>query len=154
VPCLVRFPEGGRGFSEAPVGLIDFAPTVLTHLGLDVPTSMQGRDMGPAAAGRAWDYPAFAGSSMLAGMRRYCVVDAGRKLIIGHHEEWSQARFYDLAADPGENRPADKSGPEYRQLRKLLTAWLEGNIEFSAQFERAGVSGAVRDHMRAVGYIN
>jgi arylsulfatase A-like enzyme len=154
VPCVVRFPEGGRGVSDAAVSLIDFAPTVLSYLGRSVPASMQGRDIAPAARGEDWDYPAFAGSSMLAGMRRYCVVYRGRKLILGHEQAWAQAEYYDLAADPGEHYEGDRSQPEYDRLQTLLREWLEGNMEFSAQFERAGVSPALRDHMRAVGYIN
>jgi arylsulfatase A-like enzyme len=154
VPCVMRLPGLGPGVSDAPVGLIDFAPTTLSHLGLAVPPSMQGRDVAPAARGDDWDYPAFAGSSMLQGMRRYCVVSRGRKLILGHEQSWAQAEYYDLAADPGETREGDRAEPEYERLQALLQEWLEGNIEFSAQFERAGVSPALRDHMRAVGYIN
>jgi arylsulfatase A-like enzyme len=154
VPCVVRFPDGGRGVSDAPVGLIDFAPTVLSYLGLAVPRSMQGRDIAPAARADDWDFPAFAGSSMLQGMRRYCVVYRDRKLILGHDQGWAQAEFYDLAEDPAEAHEGDRASPEYERLQALLREWLEGNIEFSAQFERAGVSPALRDHMRAVGYIN
>lgn len=154
VPCVMRLPGLGPGVTDAPVGLIDFAPTTLSHLGLAVPPSMQGRDIAPAARGDDWDYPAFSGSSMLQGMRRYCVVSRGRKLILGHWESWAQAEYYDLASDPGENHEGDRAQPEYERLQALLQEWLEGNIEFSAQFERAGVSPALRDHMRAVGYIN
>ncbi|HUU57039.1 MAG TPA: sulfatase-like hydrolase/transferase, partial [bacterium] len=153
VPLVVRFPDGGGGVSDAPAGLVDLAPTVLAYLGLDVPASMQGRDIAPAAQGGDWDYPAFAGSSMLVGMRRYCVVYGGRKLILGHEQDWSRAEFYDLVADPGESGQAEKFRPEYAELERLLQNWIEGNLEFSKEFERAVVSGAIRDHMRAVGYI-
>jgi len=126
----------------------------LSHLGLAIPSSMQGRDIAPAARGDDWDYPAFAGSSMLMGMRRYSAIYRGRKLILGHDQGWGQAEFYDLVVDPGETRQGDRSQPEYDRLRTILQSWIEGNIEFSAQFDRAGVSPALRDHMRAVGYIN
>ena len=154
VPCVVRLPDAGSGVSDAAVGLIDFPPTVLNYLGVAVPASMQGRDIAPAARGDEWDYPAFSGSSMLMGMRRYCVAYRGRKLILGHDEGWDKAEFYDLVADPGETHEGDRAQPEYDRLQALLREWLEGNIEFSAEFERAGVSPALRDHMRAVGYIN
>jgi arylsulfatase A-like enzyme len=153
VPLVVRFPDGGSGVSDAAVGLVDLAPTVLGHLGLDVPASMQGRDITAAARGGKWDFPAFAGSSMLEGMRRYAVVYEGRKLILGHEQGWAQAEFYDLVADPGESYQAEKFRPEYAELERLLRNWLERNLEFSKRFERAVVSGALRDHMRAVGYI-
>jgi hypothetical protein len=115
---------------------------------------MQGRDIAPATRRGDWDYPAFAGSSMLAGMRRYCVVYRGRKLILGHEQGWAQAEFYDLVADPGETYEGDRAQLEYGRMQALLREWLKGNLAFSAQFERAGVSPALRDHMRAVGYIN
>lgn len=154
VPLVVRYPESGAGVSDAEVGLVDFAPSVLTYVGLDVPPSMQGRDIRVAARGAEGDVAAFAGSSMLKGQRRYCVVYKGRKLIIGHGDDWSKAEYFNLVADAGERDPISLFDPSRVKLEESLRSWMEGNIEFSQQFERAGVSNAVRDQMRAVGYID
>ena len=157
IPLVVRYPEGDAGVSDAPVGLVDFAPSILTYLGMDVPPSMQGRDIRVAAPGGGrgeGDVPAFAGSSMLKGQRRYCVIYKGRKLIIGHWDDWSKAEYFNLVVDAGEQDPIGLFDPSRVKLEGLLKGWMEGNIKFSKHFERAGVSNAVRDQMRAVGYID
>jgi hypothetical protein len=56
--------------------------------------------------------------------------------------------------DAGEQDPIGLFDPSRVKLEGLLKGWMEGNIKFSKQFERAGVSNAVRDQMRAVGYID
>jgi arylsulfatase A-like enzyme len=154
VPLVVRYPEGVGGVSDAPVGLVDLAPSILSYLGLDAPPSMQGRDIRVAARGDEGDVTAFAGSSMLKGQRRYCVIYKGRKLIVGHWEDWSKAEYFNLVADAGEQDPIGLFDPSRVKLEGMLQDWMEGNLEFSKQFERAGVSNAVRDQMRAVGYID
>jgi arylsulfatase A-like enzyme len=153
IPLIVRFPGGRGGTSDVPVGLVDVAPSVLSYLGLDVPPSVQGRDMWVAAQGGEGDVRAFAGSSMLKGQRQYCVIYNGRKLIIGHWDDWSKAKYFDLSEDAGEQNPLSTFDPPRDELENLLGSWVEGNLEFSKRFKRAGVSTAVRDQMRAVGYI-
>jgi arylsulfatase A-like enzyme len=153
VPLVVRFPEGRGGVSDAPVAVIDLAPTILGHLGLDVPPSMQGRDISAAASAAEWDFPVFAGSSMLAGERQYTVVYRGRKLILGHKESMSAAKYFDLAADPGELDPLIVEDDARLELERSLDVWLTGNIAFAEKFERPEVSGAIHDQMRAIGYI-
>ncbi len=153
IPLIVRYPGGEAGVSDAPVGLIDVAPSILAYLGVGAPPSMQGRDIRVALQGGEGDEAAFAGSSMLKGQRRYTVIYKGRKLILGHWDDWSKAQYFDLATDPGEQDPIDLFDPSRAKLEAMLKGWMEGNIEFSKQFERAAVSNAVRDQMRAVGYI-
>ena len=51
VPLLIHLPEkwataspfGSRGVVDEPVGFVDFAPTLLSLCGLDIPSTMQGR---------------------------------------------------------------------------------------------------------------
>ena len=137
-----------------PLAAFDFAPSILSYLGFDAPPSMQGRDIRVAAQGGQEGVAAFAGSSMLKGQRRYCVIYKGRKFIIGHWDDWSKAEYFNLVADAGEQDPIGLFDPSRVKLEDLLRAWMEGNLEFSEQFERAGVSNAVRDQMRAVGYVD
>lgn len=154
VPLVVRYPDGVGGVSDAAVGLVDFAPSILSYLGFDAPPSVQGRDIRVAAEGGREGVAAFAGSSMLKGQRRYCVIYKGRKLIVGHWEDWSKAEYFNLVTDAGEQDPIGLFDPSRVKLEDLLRAWMEGNLEFSERFERAGVSNAVRDQMRAVGYVD
>ncbi len=154
VPLVVRYPDAVGGVSDAAVGLVDLAPSILGYLGFDAPPSMQGRDIRVAAQGGREGVAAFAGSSMLKGQRRYCVIYKGRKLIVGHWDGWSKAAYFNLVADAGEQDPIGLFDPSRVKLETILQAWMEGNLEFSEQFERAGVSNAVRDQMRAVGYVD
>jgi arylsulfatase A-like enzyme len=153
IPLVVRYPDGVGGVSDAAVGLVDFAPSLLGYLGLDVPSSMQGRDIRVAAQGGEEEVAAFAGSSMLRGQRQYCVIYRGRKLIIGHWDDWSRAKYFDLSRDPGEEDPTGRLDLPRAELERMLRDWIGANLEFSKQFERAGVSNVIRDRMRAVGYI-
>lgn len=153
IPLVVRYPDGVGGVSDDPVGLVDLAPSILGYLGLDVPPSMQGRDVRVAAQGGEEEVAVFAGSSMLKGQRQYGVIYKGRKLILGHWDGWSKAKYFNLVSDPGEQDPIGFFDAPRSEIERLLREWLESNAEFSEQFERAGVSNAVRDHMRAVGYI-
>ncbi len=154
IPLVVRYPDRVGGLLDPPVGLIDVAPSIMGYLGLDVPPSMQGRDIRVAAQGGEEAVATFAGSSMLKGQIQYCVIYKGRKLIIGYWDDWSKGRYFDLAKDPGEQDPIGRFDPPRGEVESLLREWIEGNVEFSKRFERAGVSNAVRNQMRAVGYIN
>jgi len=153
VPMVVRLPGGGRGETQAPVGLVDVAPTLLSVVGLPVPDTMQGRDFSRAPAAAEWDYPTYAGSSMLTGDRRYCVVYRNHKFYLRHNQSMSEGAYYDLTADPHELKPLVTFAPDRRECEDLLKAWLEGNIAFSDRFRSAEVSRAVNDHLRAMGYI-
>jgi arylsulfatase A-like enzyme len=152
VPLVARMPAVPAGVCGAPVGVIDVAPTILGLLGLEVPPSMQGRDISGAPSA-PWDFPVFAGSSMLKGERQYSVVYNGFKLIVRHDQELSEGKFFDLFGDAGEKSPLKKRNAERVRAEGLLGRWVANNLEFSKQFKKAKTSQVIRDDMRAVGYI-
>ncbi len=53
VPLIIRSPDGARGHVvDAPSESIDVTPTILEHLGIDVPHSMDGRSLGAFLKGQ------------------------------------------------------------------------------------------------------
>ncbi len=152
VPLVMRLPGVKPGVSAASVGVVDIAPTILSYLGLKVPVSMQGRDIARARDGN-WDYPCFTGSSMLKGARRYCVVYRGRKLIVRYNQEPKEGKYFDLRVDPAEQHLLKKPDAVRPEVEALLAAWVKENWAFAKAFERGRLSRAIRDQMRAIGYI-
>ncbi|MEV6109607.1 sulfatase-like hydrolase/transferase [Streptomyces sp. NPDC051940] len=136
VPLLVRLPGTTEPGSVAPhpVSHIDLAPTVLTHLGLDVPDLLPGRPLQPVLAepsartsdavftefGRyEVDHDGFGGFQPMRG-----VFDGRHKLVVNL---LSDDELYDLAEDPGElvNLIADPAHAAPRDaLHDRLLAWM------------------------------
>lgn len=105
VPLMIRLPAvpGSGAPIDAPVGLVDIAPTLLRAVGAEIPGTMQGRSLLPMMGGRKsdetrnasayseTDYPMRAfGWSWLRSLRtgKYLYIDAP-------HRE-----LYDASADP------------------------------------------------------
>lgn len=153
VPLIVRWPGGPVGVTDAPVGLVDIAPTVVASVGLAVPATMQGRDISAAASGASWDYPIFAGASMLKGDRQYCVVYRNAKLIVKHNQSMAEGAFYNLAADPGERNKITTYREDRAQLEDMLRAWVKKNLEEVEKFQAGEVSPAAYNRLRAMGYV-
>jgi arylsulfatase A-like enzyme len=96
VPLLARFPGNALAGREAqvPVTTIDFAPTVLRALRLDVPEQMRGRDLFTSASG----FEPTAGRLLVAtGEQRYSA-RLGNWLLTGKHGQ--VPRLCRLDVDP------------------------------------------------------
>lgn len=102
VPLILKAPGVPAGRVDAPVGLIDIAPTVLDLL--DLPAGgMDGDSLVPAASGDAAALAALADRPMGAGYTLYktdawALIDGRTKWVLREGRE----RVYDLASDPGE----------------------------------------------------
>ncbi len=133
VPLLIRWPAGARPTvpADAPVSLLDLAPTVLHAAGL--PLSPDGAGVSLAAGG--------ARSAPLVGQRMrylyrerppgvrnwrpgdgFSIIQDGFKYI----SEWEEPpALYDLQRDPHETRNlADLDRSRAARLRRGLEAWL------------------------------
>jgi len=163
VPLLMWWPEHLEGGSrvEAPVSVVDVAPTILGMLGVDLGDSLPGRDLQPAIAGRS--EPVYTHPVVL--YRRYYEprivrgipvegyklgVRSGRwKLIVGPAE--GSLELFDLENDPLESanlaaeRPETVSGLLARLQDHRRRADLLGGGEDIAATDRA--------RLRALGYI-
>jgi len=134
---------------EAPVGLIDLAPTLLDVLGLPAPASFAGRSRWlQAASGKEWEKPVITEcvhgcsnpffSEKRIAPRILAVRNQGYKLVLDFASNSEQ--LFDLTSDPHERSPLDpnKAGDVRRQLlqhaRKHL-AESRKSRDFDRRFE-------------------
>jgi arylsulfatase A-like enzyme len=152
VPLIIKIPGGGSGRINMPVDTIDVAPTVLDYLGIEIPSSMQGRSLLPTMAGLGCERPSFAGPTQLKGSSKEAVYYRGKKFIYDYKYRKAGA-WYDLADDPGEHFPRSPTEVDGVELWALLTAWRDTNREFRRNYRAAAEDGAIRDAMKAMGYV-
>jgi arylsulfatase A-like enzyme len=145
VPLLVRLPDSMRGEAvprvDAQVSLSDVLPTLLEVAGVPVPATVFGRSLLPLLRGGTLPPRPLVGSLSLTGAggaaRVTRLVDSLRT------EEWKLVReldvapgasrprvrasaWFDLAADPGEQRPVVRPDhPAAREAAALLDRELE-----------------------------
>ncbi len=120
VPLIMYIPGVRPRRVQAPVSLIDLAPTLLGLVGGPVPDTMQGTDLRALAVGRVHDIgPAYAG----VGEKRM-VVRWPYKLIADLR--FNLFEIYDLEHDPHERTNLAASHPKLLDsLRGELYAWLD-----------------------------
>ncbi|MFD7184285.1 sulfatase-like hydrolase/transferase [Streptomyces sp. NPDC059904] len=135
VPLLMRMPGAASGgVAPHPVSHIDIAPTVLEHMGMDVPALMPGKSLLPVLAEPARrvndevfvefgryevDHDGFGGFQPMRG-----VFDGRFKLVVNL---LSDDELYDLADDPGELRNllhAPWCSARRNRLHDRLLAWM------------------------------
>lgn len=166
VPLVFRWPgpiAGGRTI-DAPVGLVDLAPTVLDLIGVDarLPAS-DGRSLAPALRdGAALDpeRPVFLQRRLYRSRRTRGVpvrgeklgVRAGRWKYIEAQEEGTR-ELYDLARDPAElENVVDAHPDEARRLAELLARWTEATP--AARSRSSEVAPEDARKLRALGYVD
>jgi len=123
VPFLMRF--GGRfGDNDAPVNLVDLAPTFLDAAGLPVPSEMQGSSLLPLIRGE--ECPERDGTLIecrgTEKLFQRTLVTRTHKLVV--YDDTDRGELYDLENDPGQSRNLwDEAGQS--PLRTELLARLE-----------------------------
>jgi arylsulfatase A-like enzyme len=155
VPLVIALPKPDRthvtvGETSSPVSLVDVAPSVLNYLGLPVPPSMEGRvDIlsGEIPPDREvfviLNSPEYLTAALIVG---------DKKVIATLDGDDVRTEYYDLSADPGEQKPLplDEEG---KRLRTRLLGWLD---ERDVSRERgAGGTSLFGDRadLRALGYM-
>jgi arylsulfatase A-like enzyme len=128
VPLIISIPGISAHVVEGPVELLDVAPTLLNLLDIPVPVRMRGTDLGPwlihPPAPSARLPPAFAEVE-----DKRMVVAGTDKLLCDLH--WGSCAYYDLAADPREQRNLAEARPDRAaDLRAILDKWLDGHMRF------------------------
>ena len=164
VPLIFRLPDGRVGTVDDPVGLVDVMPTILGHLGLQVPDGIEGVSLPLQEPFRAEARPIFAetsnpqvhqpGAVTPIDLKSMQIGDT--KLIYDALED--RVALFDLATDPAESTDL---APEQRDRTERLRAVL---LEWSGRTEakRDGEPGATvqellseeqLEELRALGYI-
>lgn len=115
IPLLVRHPERGRGaVVEALASTHDLTPTILGALEIDVDLPVDGQDLVPLLDGdRAGDR-----MHMTSIYGDHVWVRRGDHILMAR-ADGSEARLFDIAADPGQAR--DLAADDRRRVRELFT---------------------------------
>lgn len=157
-------PAGGR--VGAQVTLLDVAPTVLGLLGLDTPSTMEGRDLSSVCTGqrKLGEEPCFFQAQRGAVLRR-SKVEKGRvrgpleisrilgssKTTVRYHSTGELCR-YDLGADPRETRNLARAG---EAPTGDLADWQKDVFDTLARQQRPDPVLAEEDveRLKALGYL-
>src|SRR5882672_10267607 len=155
VPLIVRLPGKSLALTvDDPVSLVDLMPTVLSAVGLDIPSQVQGRSLLPILRGEK-------------GNRERTVY--GETFLPRIHFNWSELRgaenakyhfidaprpeLYDLAKDPGELRNlfADKKAVAEEMRAKLMSLIREYSAGKELA-EKTGLDPALMERLKSLGY--
>jgi arylsulfatase A-like enzyme len=164
VPLIIKLPGLGARVVETPVSLMDVAPSLLRHLGLEVPPGLDGRALELAGEAPVPSAPVFSetfnrqvhrpGRPKPVSLR--AVVLGRRKLIFDGIR--GESSVYDLAEDPRErNDLSERSDSGEERLEVLLRDWRDR----MSQKQRLGPSpdpGELftpeqRERLEALGYL-
>jgi arylsulfatase A-like enzyme len=131
VPLIIKLPGVGARVVDTPVSLMDVAPTLLHHLGLEVSPSLDGRVLDLASGTPVSSAPVFSetfnpqvhrpGRPRAVSLRS--VVLGRRKLIFDGIR--GASAIYDLAEDPREQSDlSERSDEGAERLEALLRDWM------------------------------
>ena len=117
VPLLLRVPSGSTGVSDAFVGHVDLAPSLLELAGVAIPGDMQGRSIAPVTRGEA-----------LENDRDHVLTDNGSFLGLRSAEEAAISGLDGLRYHLAESDPQQLDNliahPQHQQRVLALTNWL------------------------------
>lgn len=152
VPLVIRTPDGvprGRRVPDL-VGLIDVAPTVLDYVGIRPPASFRGRSLRPLIEGTAQDDPNVV---FLEAPDALAIRTSRWKVIVDRTT--GAARLFDLARDPGEQRPvAEAAWPaEARALEARLREHVAAHAASHVAGGASPLTPAQRRKLEALGYV-
>jgi arylsulfatase A-like enzyme len=143
VPLLVRTPGVAPGVVDAPVALVDVAPTILDALGLPPDAEAAGRVL-PRPSERV-DPERVVLASSERRQRKITAVSEGFKLI----RTGEQVEYYDLTRDPGERSPlADRDVGPFARLDAATRELAVANTPGAA----VELSEDERERLRLLGY--
>jgi arylsulfatase A-like enzyme len=158
VPLIMRWPSRipAKTVVEAPVRLIDVAPTILEYVGVDSaalgdpgPPLYSARDLSPLIADPNHEEMPRLAFMDLHGGQRQGIRTGDRKFIA---EPKGIAELYDIHGDSGElDNLADDQPDERANFRRLLRGWVE-----SRKSTLVGESSQTEEQMeilRSLGYI-
>jgi arylsulfatase A-like enzyme len=164
VPLLIKTPRSEAQVVPSYVGLIDLMPTILNHLGIDVPDGLDGEAIDLEAAGSPRKRPIFSETfnpqkhrlDAAQKLALRSVLFDGQKLILDQIADTRQ--FYDLTSDA---REQNNLAAQSSQLQEQLQEWLSRYIEYVEQKGKAGSGPATEElftpeqikQLRSLGYL-
>ena len=140
---------------ESQVSMVDVFPTVLSLLGVDPETPVQGRSLLPAMFQSEDEPEAYAyGESMTPSLQfgwsaLYCLRSSRYKLI-----EAPKPELYDLVADPGETTNVyERYGAVAQEMTKELDRLMRETAENAPAPEAADLDKETIESLAALGYL-
>jgi len=155
IPLLMSGPGLPHGLTvEAPVGLIDVAPTLLAFAGAEPLYETTGRDLRPLIDGEKRNE----GVYYLETLATY--LDYGWSPLLGlrtadfKYIRAPRSELYDLRADPKELHNLAASQPETaRRLDRLLSERLDASALRGGGQLAVSLDAAEREQLRSLGYV-
>lgn len=127
VPLVIEAPGLAHAVVDAPVSLVDLAPTLLAGVGLRRPPRVRGNNLGAFVLGGATDSLAFASTGSLR------MVATARDKLIADLSDGTLER-YDLRTDARETRNlADRDPARVRALRAEIESWEASHARVESQ---------------------
>jgi choline-sulfatase len=157
-PLIVKFPDQQEGTRvETAVQHIDLLPTILASVGLEIPETLEGRDLAPMAMANS--APAETVSSGIyshlrlgSGPLNHSLVKGQWKLIRRLRDEGWETSLFDWQQDPAESQDLVSERPV---LAAVLSAMIDAKVaslEESAA-EEVVLSEELEEDLRALGYL-
>jgi len=168
VPLLIRWPDAPR-FSDlprrvnAPVSLVDLAPTILDLLGLEAPPrGTAGRSMVPLLEGSV-EHPPTVTEAFDGSWCRLAYREGKYKVRMAFHQSLSplnspHIEAFDLETDPAERQSLGNASPDIAELmeRARTAAYLRWRVwpdrDEASGRESTGTDEAL-EQLRALGYV-
>ena len=156
VPLIISPPARERDRPNTrrvttPTSLVDIAPSVLSFVGLPVPATMDGRK-GLLASNAPQNPEIYLTFRHPKNYFFSAIIKENKKVIIKIEGERITDEYFDLGADPLEQRPLplDAQG---RELKRTLLEWLASRPDFREEAAEGRLSFGEREDLRALGYI-
>jgi arylsulfatase A-like enzyme/Flp pilus assembly protein TadD len=155
VPLIVHLPgEPTPTTVSDPVSLIDIMPTVLAAIGLQAPSTVQGRSLLPVMQGKPADHDrTLYNESYLARIHFNWSELRGAENVRYHFIDAPKPELYDLTSDPGElhNLFADKKAVS-EEMRAKLTGLIRDYSAGKEMAEKTGLDPALMERLKSLGY--
>lgn len=167
IPMILAGPGVPQGLRvQAPVGVIDVLPTVLDLLGVETPEDVEGRSLAPfRTGGDGSDTPRYVigdkHSALTAKSRRSAPYEDplqislevnGAKVL--HDFSKRRTTYFDLTADPREERPLDKPPVALvPPLGRRLVNWYRDLEKYEAKSGTVLSEDDIKQ-LKSLGYID
>src|SRR5258708_2950190 len=153
VPLIIRLPEiiAAGGVAD-PVSLVDLMPTVLSKVGLGIPSQVQGRSLLTELRDEHSDSVLY-GETFLTRIHFNWSELRGSENTKYHFSDAPGPELYDMAKDPGEvhNLVTEKKAVA-EEMRAKLMGMIRDYSAGKELAEKTGLDPALMERLKALGY--
>jgi arylsulfatase A-like enzyme len=152
IPLILHVPGAEpRRSEETWVQLVDVAPTLLELLGIEAPSTFEGRSFAPLLRGSELGEQPLVFETRYRGVARRALRDGRHKLIID--DKTGARELYDLEADPTEQDDLALRHPDVaRELESRMQAAHRGSPGQGEQRDE-GLDPSIRAALEHLGYV-